>query len=68
MHTNGKTTGGGGDGGGVGQQEPDSQLKGHLVLITGRFDGRSRANIDIGAKLDLVSAFSALNSTWSRSS
>jgi hypothetical protein len=25
---------------------PDSRLKGHLVLITGRFDGRSRADIE----------------------
>ena len=41
-----ETTGGGGGGGGGGEQEPGSWLNGHHVLITGRFDGKSRADIE----------------------
>jgi ubiquitin len=45
-----ETTGGGGGGGGGGEQEheqePGSRIKGHHVLITGRFDGKSRADIE----------------------
>ncbi len=37
---------GGGGGGGGGEQEPGSRLEGHHVLITGRFDGKSRADIE----------------------
>ena len=41
----GRTSGGGGGGGGGGGQEPGSRLEGQLVLITGRFEGKSRAQI-----------------------
>ena len=41
----GRTSGGGGGGGGGGGQEPGSRLEGQLVLITGRFEGTSRAQI-----------------------
>jgi len=40
-----RTSGGGGGGGGGGDQEPGIRLEGHNVLITGRFEGKSRAQI-----------------------
>ena len=42
----GARAGVGGGGGGGGEQEPGSWLNGHHVLITGRFDGKSRADIE----------------------
>jgi ubiquitin len=46
LRAGGKTTGVGGGGGGGGEQEPGSWLKGHHVVITGRFHGKSRGDIE----------------------